>query len=368
MTNGHRVGDGDIPSYLLGNYGLVDQHNAFDWVKSHIQDFGGDPFNVTALGISAGSASIHFHMLAGSPLFDRGILMSGAAPTLGPLPLKYYEEAWKQLCNNSGVHASTTSERLEQLRALSPEDLIKNYPAGPLGPVADGTFLPSSWRLGEPQPPTRCKEIIIGDTGIEAIIMDPLCNSIPQPRFHQLVHSFFSSPSNATAFLQHFKFTTSPTLTYEAYRDSFRLFLSAAMFQFPNLRIAESYSPAGQAYYYHFEEPSPYPGPTFGIPYHGQCSLFMYQNECAGYPEPARRVAEEMARIWTAFAYGKKPWEAYSKESGRFMRFGPGGNCGLEDFESDKTREYTYVGWLRDHFEEVKEFAQRLTLGPVASS
>jgi hypothetical protein len=88
----------------------------------------------------------------------------------------------------------------------------------------------------------------------------------------------------------------------------------------------------------------------------------MFQNETHTYPESARRIAIEMAEMWTAFAHGKKPWEAYSKGK-RFMRFGPGGECTMKDFESDKLREYGYLEWLREHFDEVKVFAQRLTQG-----
>jgi carboxylesterase type B len=359
-SNGYQ--DGDISSVLLGNYGFVDQRNAFEWVREHISDFGGDPHNVTAFGISAGSASVHYHILTGSPLFDRAIMMSGSGPTLGPLPIDFFEKAWTSLCEKSGIQSDTPSERLKQLRALRPEDLIENYSKAPLGPLADGKLLPSSWRLDQPQPPTRCKAVILGDTRVEAIILDGLSLKIPQPAFHDLARSAFQSPTDASAFLTHFGFTTSPNLPYEAYRDAMRLFLSVAMFQFPNLGIAASFSSAGDAYLYHFEEPSPYPGPTFGIPYHGQCALFMFQNETHTYPESARRIAIEMAEMWTAFAHGKKPWEAYSKGK-RFMRFGPGGECTMKDFESDKMREYGYLEWLREHFDEVKVFAQKLTQG-----
>lgn len=75
--------------------------------------------------------------------------MSGATPTLGPLPLKFYEMAWKSFCNNLRVNATTASERLEQLRTISPEDIAQSYPDIAMGPLADGTLLPSSWRLGE---------------------------------------------------------------------------------------------------------------------------------------------------------------------------------------------------------------------------
>jgi carboxylesterase type B len=59
----------------FANFGLIDQQNAFEWVQNHIQDFGGDPSNVTAFGVSAGSGSLHMHILSGDPAFDRAILM-----------------------------------------------------------------------------------------------------------------------------------------------------------------------------------------------------------------------------------------------------------------------------------------------------
>jgi carboxylesterase type B len=49
----------EAPGYF-GNFGLIDQRNAFEWVRSHIQDFGGDPANVTAFGVSAGSGSLQY--------------------------------------------------------------------------------------------------------------------------------------------------------------------------------------------------------------------------------------------------------------------------------------------------------------------
>jgi carboxylesterase type B len=33
-----------------GNWGIIDQRNAFFWIKKHIAEFGGDPNNVTAFG------------------------------------------------------------------------------------------------------------------------------------------------------------------------------------------------------------------------------------------------------------------------------------------------------------------------------
>lgn len=61
-----------------GNYGLMDQISALKWVKENIQQFGGDPDNITLFGESAGAWAI-CHMLT-SPeaegLFHKAILQS----------------------------------------------------------------------------------------------------------------------------------------------------------------------------------------------------------------------------------------------------------------------------------------------------
>jgi pimeloyl-ACP methyl ester carboxylesterase len=41
-----------------GNYGLRDQDTALNWVRAHIEDFGGDKDRITIFGQSAGSASV----------------------------------------------------------------------------------------------------------------------------------------------------------------------------------------------------------------------------------------------------------------------------------------------------------------------
>ncbi|MGF1456649.1 MAG: carboxylesterase/lipase family protein [Alphaproteobacteria bacterium] len=328
----HPALSAENPDKASGNYGLMDQIAALEWIRDNIAAFGGDPDNVLIFGESAGAQSVTELMAAPAShgLYDKAILQSGVSSgnirhlKISRLGVRSGEaigtEFMAPLVDGEATPEALRAVSVDALldRAAERRDLSRTFL-----PVIDGAVLPRAIGLAIRDGETPDIAILGGFNADEGSLLYPFIGT--PTRFRQ---PFPTNQADRLAALRDLYGDAGGTRLAALYgMDDPTSFVRGSVdmigddvFGVPTRFLAREHVAEGRAFYgYFFTRVPPRKGQTAGA-FHASEIPFVFDTHGGVFvaDDKDRALTDVMGRFWTQFAKTGNPnidglmtWPAY---------------------------------------------------------